>query len=67
MKSIVSEGVAKRYKDIKLAQAIYVNEEEEMDTIEKLKDFEKTEFGDGGHLSDHSEYQDSSSVEDELD
>ena len=38
-----------------------------MDTIKKLEQFEKTEFGDEGHISDHSEYQESSSVDDELD
>ena len=62
MKSIVFKGSAKRHKDTKLAQAIYVNEEQEMDTIKNLEHFEETEFGDGGHVSDHSEYQDSSSV-----
>ena len=67
MKSLISKGVTKRYKDYKLAQAIYVNEISEMETIKNLEHFEETEFGDGGHVSDHSEYQDSSSVEDELD
>ena len=38
-----------------------------MDTIKDLEKFEKTEFDDKGHISDHSEYQDSSSVDDELD
>jgi hypothetical protein len=41
--------------------------ESDIDTIKNLENFEETEFDKDGHESDHSEYQDSSSVDDEDD
>lgn len=45
---------------------VFVKNQSEVDTLKHLENFEATEFDGKGNDSDHSEYQDSSSVEDEL-